>query len=88
VDNEEARAILDTELADCDKRSYDELASLIGLPKVTKTVKGCAGARYQVETRVVWDAKSGGDVRVLGCIDDGGRRAFLPMSSSILKSRA
>jgi hypothetical protein len=88
VDNEEARVILDAELADFDKRSYDELVSLIGVPKVTKTVEGRPSRRYQVETRVVWDAKKGGDVRVLGRIDDGGWRAFLPLSTSILKSPA
>ena len=87
MDNEEARAILDAELAEFEKRSYHELVSLIGEPKVTKTIEGHAGVQYQLETHVVWDAREGEDVRVLGAIDDGGWRAFLPMARSILKGR-
>ena len=88
MDSDEARAILNAELAEFEKRSYDVLVSLIGQPKATKTIAGRAGAQYQLDTRVVWDSREGGDVRVLGGIDDGGWRAFLPMAGSILKSRA
>jgi hypothetical protein len=88
VDNEEARAILASELDGYDKRPYDELVALIGAPKVTKKVDGHTGVRYQVETRVVWDGEKGGDIRVLGAIDDGDWRAFVPLSNSILKGPA
>jgi hypothetical protein len=74
VDSDEARAILDAELVEFDKCSYDELRTLVGAPTVTKTVDGRTGVRYQVETRVVWDAEQGGDLRVVGCVDDGGLR--------------
>jgi hypothetical protein len=88
VDSGEAREILDAELAGFDRRSYDELVSLIGTPTETRTVEGRAGGRYQLETLVVWDADEGGDVRVISSVDDGGWRAFLPLTSSILKGSA
>jgi hypothetical protein len=33
-----------------------------------------------------WDSAPNGDVRVIGCVDDGGWRAFLPLSDSFIKA--
>jgi hypothetical protein len=85
VDKEEARELLEAELAAFDVRSYEELAALVGAAKETKTVAGRNGASYQLETRVVWDDHVGGVVRVIGCIDDVGWRVFLPLTSSTLQ---
>jgi hypothetical protein len=41
---------------------------------------------YQVEIQFVWDDRAGGNVRVLGSIDDGGWHAWVPVSRSFLKS--
>jgi len=41
---------------------------------------------YQVEIDVFWDDKPGGAVRVLGMIDDGGWRAFMPMCEAFGKA--
>ena len=76
MDREEARAILDAELAAIDSRSYEELVSLIGAPTETRTVEGPAGGSYRLELLVVWDDDDRGDVRVIGSIDDGGWRAI------------
>jgi hypothetical protein len=47
---------------------------------------GASGTRYQLEVDVVWDAKPAGDIRILASIDDGGWRAFCPLSQSGLIS--
>jgi hypothetical protein len=39
-----------------------------------------------VEIQTFWDSQPGGNVRVMGSIDDGGWRAFLPLSRSFIKS--
>jgi hypothetical protein len=37
-----------------------------------------------LEIQIQWDNNPGGDVRVMGAIDDGGWRAFLPLSSDLI----
>ena len=39
-----------------------------------------------VHTTVIWDDEPGGNVRVMVSIDDGGLRAFVPMTESFIKS--
>ena len=80
----EARALLSLELARWRERSYDELVSRIDAEPVTGEITGPPGVRYQFEIQVFWDAKPGGVVRVLGSIDDGGLRAFAPVSDGFL----
>jgi hypothetical protein len=47
----------------------------------------CAtSAHYQLQVSVVWDRRSGGDVRVLGAIDDGRWRAFVPLTRDFIKA--
>jgi hypothetical protein len=48
------------------------------------TVVGGSGAEYQLEVQVFWDQKTGGNVRVIGSIDDGGLRAFFPLTNSFI----
>ena len=79
MDNEEARAVLTNHLARSRTRPYGELIALITRRPDTIEVAGPSRARYQVEIDAIWDAAPGGDVRVTGCIDDGGRRAIAPM---------
>ena len=40
--------------------------------------------QYQIEIQITWDHKPGGDVRVLAAIDDGGWRAFMPLSADLI----
>jgi hypothetical protein len=42
------------------------------------------GVEYQVELTVLWDHKPNAAIRILGSIDDGGLRAFFPLSDSRL----
>ena len=74
MDNEEARALLQNHLQDYRQRAYGELVALLGQPQVAE-LRGVSGVKYQVEVEVHWDHRPGGAIRVLGSIDDGGRRA-------------
>jgi hypothetical protein len=47
-------------------------------------LEGSSGTKYQVEIYAVWDNLEPGDLRVIGCIDDGGWRAFVPLSSDFI----
>ncbi len=39
---------------------------------------------YQVETVAVWDGGKEGDLRVMVTVDDGGWRAFVPLSEHFI----
>lgn len=82
----EAREILHTELAKLREVSYSRLVSMVDAPKRTTEIVGPSGTRYYVDTVVCWDGEAGGDVRVIGMIDDGGWRAFVPMSECFTKA--
>jgi hypothetical protein len=45
---------------------------------------GESGTRYQAEIEVVWDDKRDGNLRVFAAIDDGGWRAFAPLTNSFI----
>jgi hypothetical protein len=83
VNNEEAVAILRDHLQIYRRRSYAELVALRGKPQVTK-VDGSSGTKYQLEVDVNWDDRPGGNIRVLGAIDDGGSRAFKPLTHDFI----
>ena len=65
-------------MADFRRRTYAELRKLLREPQVAE-LRGASGATYQVEVCVMWDERSEGPLRVIGSIDDGGLRAFLPL---------
>ena len=45
---------------------------------------GTSGTVYQLEIQAVWDGRKGGDLRVMGSIDDKGWRAFAPLISDFI----
>ena len=63
--------------------SWIELRHRIGTVE-TREVTGVSGASYQIEIEPIWDAAPGGAIRVLGAIDDGGLRAFVPITHDFL----
>lgn len=83
MDREEALTLLSTKLDEYRRLGYDGLAARVGEEEFPEVV-GASGTQYQMEIQIVWDNKPGGDVRVLGSIDDGGWRAFLPLCDSLL----
>ena len=85
MDEREARNLLSEKLAEYRALSYSHLASRIDTCDVVCVeVVGPSGVEYQIEVQFVWDGQSGGDVRVLGSIDDGGWRAFVPLCDSFI----
>lgn len=83
MNRDEATLLLNAKLDEYRKLSYDQLADRIGDEEFPEVV-GATGTQYQIETQIVWDDKPGGDVRVLGSIDDGGWRAFMPLCDSLI----
>jgi len=62
-------------------------AALGTLPRPSSEVRGASGTAYQIEIQFFWDDKPGGTIRVAGSIDDGGIRAFVPLTDSFLVTR-
>ena len=74
-----AYGLIDTELRRLQQLSYSELAALIGRVEA-KEVVAEDGNTYQLEIQAFWDGKKGGDVRLIVAADDGGWRAFKPLT--------
>ena len=51
-------------------------------------VRGVSGTAYQIEIQFFWDGKPGDTIQVMGSIDDGGIRAFVPLTDSSLVARS
>jgi hypothetical protein len=86
MDNEEALRLLSQELDALRNESYADLARRVGSESREYELLGSGGTRYQVEIQFLWDNRMGGDVLVTGSIDDGGWRAFVPLTRSFIKS--
>ena len=83
MDESEARSVLRQRMARYRTRSYAELAAEISRMDVCET-PGASGTTYQIEIQVMWDDKEQRNLRVLGAIDDGGPRAFLPLCEDFI----
>jgi hypothetical protein len=81
----EAKWLLLRELVKHRRCSYGQLTTKIGDGQVFE-VRAPSGTFYQIDIDVVWDDQPGGAIRILGSIDDGGWRAFCPISFSDLKA--
>jgi hypothetical protein len=84
VDKVEARAILGAEVEKLRACSYSELVERLLDKQETFEVTGPSGSWYQVELQAFWDDKPAGNLRVIGAIDDGGWRAFVPLSDDFI----
>jgi hypothetical protein len=83
MDNAEAMSVLAREMARYRATAYAELVRLLGETTHIDT-DGPSGTTYQVEVEIMWDGPSNGDLLVMGAIDDGGWRAFLPLTDSFI----
>jgi hypothetical protein len=86
MDKDEAIQILERELAIFRDKPYADLVGRIPERTLGYERFGATGVEYQAEIQFFWDNQPGGNVRVMGSIDDGGWRAFLPLSRSFIKS--
>jgi len=85
MDNEEAARVLTQELIRYRLQTYANLQRLLKDVDAYEVV-GPSGAKYQVEIHAVWDDKPNGNLRVMGGIDDGGWRAFVPLTDDFILS--
>ena len=83
MDRTEASELLHDHLSSWKSRSYQELVDQVG-ESHQNTVKGASGTDYQVDVQVVWDGDVHGNIRVIGSIDDGGWRAFVPLTDAFI----
>ena len=88
MDKLEAQTILREQLQRFQNCSYSELVPFVESQNVEICeIRSASGATYQIEIQFYWDDKHRGRIRVIGSIDDGGIRAFFPMTQSLLVSR-
>ena len=86
MNKSEAHKILAEQLARFG--TYTELVPFVESKHIeTLKIRGESGTAYQVEVQFFWDDKPRGTVRVFGSIDDGGIRAFVPLTQTLLVSR-
>ncbi len=85
MDKAEAKKIIAKELETYRAKPYEELVKLIDTP-IAYEKAGPGGIIYQIEIQVFWDDQPNSDIRVIGSIDDGGLRAFFPLTDDFIKS--
>jgi hypothetical protein len=83
VDGTEASDLLRQQLRAWRSRAYQELVDQVG-ESHQSDVKGLSGTGYQVSVQVIWDGDPQGDIRVIGSIDDGGWRVFVPLTDAFI----
>ena len=83
MDHQIAYAVLNDRLKTLRQYAYQDLVKLIGRSD-TITAVGEDGKTYQLESQVFWAHKKGGDVLVMVAVDDGGWRAFKPLSDGFI----
>ena len=79
----EARRILKERLGRIRAMSYQNLAAKVDAV-LTEEISRDSERSWQLEFGVHWDAEPFGNIRVVGMIDDGGLRAFVPLTESFI----
>ena len=83
MDNEQAAGVLAEYLATYRAKSSVVLKELVGQTE-GYDVAAPDYVVYQIKVQVFWDNKPDGDIRVMGAIDDGGWRAFIPLCDDFI----
>jgi hypothetical protein len=78
MNHNEARQLLEAQLEEWRHRSYAELSREVGRWRRFETT-GPSGQRYEGDIQVFWRGVPLGLVKVIGSIDDGGWRTFVPL---------
>jgi hypothetical protein len=84
MDKAEAMRIVQDRLATLRKLTPAELASRYLDNPSTDEVTAASGTTYQIETQALWDDRAETNLRVMVSVDDGGWRAFAPLSDSFI----
>jgi hypothetical protein len=78
MDQNEARQLLEAQVGEWRLRSYAELAGEVGRWRRFETT-GPSGEHYEGHIQVFWQDLAHGPIKVIGSIDDGGWRTFVPL---------
>jgi hypothetical protein len=81
----EARRVLSEQLTKLKAVPYRDLVERVD-SVFTEEIARDSERSWQLEFEVVWDDEADGNVRVIASIDDGGLRAFVPLTDSFIKS--
>jgi hypothetical protein len=84
MDEAEATRIMQDRLATLRKFAPAELAGRYLDNPSTDEVTADSGTTYQIETQAFWDDRAKKNLRVTVSVDDGGWRAFAPLSHSFI----
>jgi hypothetical protein len=79
MDKNEAGQLLEVQLEEWRRRSYAELSREVGRWRRFETT-GQSGEHYEGVIQVFWLGDADRTVRVVGSIDDGGWRTFVPLT--------
>lgn len=78
-----AQALINSEMRRLEGLPYSHLVAMIGKVE-TKELVGEDGKTYQLEIQAFWDSEKGEDVRLIVAADDGGWRAYKPLTDSFI----
>ena len=84
MDKFEAGEIADAKVRELRQLPWTELRDRYLDRPETVEVVGATGMKYQVETLAVWDGAKDAALRVFVGVDDGGWRAFAPLSADFI----
>lgn len=79
-----AELLLGQEMAKARAMGYHKLRDLIDGEPIINEITGPDGKCYQLEVCVFWDNAKNGPIKLIGAVDDGGLRAFFPLSAGDL----
>ena len=83
MDSQEAIAVLRENLNEYRRLTYSDLQAKVGEDRHFQIVAP-SGTEYQVEVQVFWESDPGGSLMVVGSVDDGGLRAFMPLCETLV----
>lgn len=83
MDKKKAAMVLADQLGLYRAKTYDMLKDMVGQVDAYEVMTP-DGSAYQIEIQVFWDGKPDGHIRVIGAIDDGGWRAFAPLTDDFI----
>jgi hypothetical protein len=81
MDYNEALQLLEAQVEEWRLRSYVELSREVGHWRRFETT-GPSGEHYEGHVQVFWQGPVHGPVKVIGSIDDGGWRTFVPLMTN------
>lgn len=87
MDTARARTLLADHLHIYRTMQYEKLKALVDQVAAC-AVTGTDGGTYQIEVEVRWDDETNGNIRVIGSVDDGGLRAFSPITDDFIMTPA